>query len=129
MAGVNKVQIIGRLGSDPEIRYTQDGVAVANFSIATSESWNDKSSGEKKESTEWHRIVAWQKLAEICGEYLKKGKEVYIEGRLKTRSWDKDGVKHYMTEIHASDMQMLGSKGDPIKPGATNPIDDIDIPF
>ena len=128
MAGVNKVQIIGRLGSDPEIHYTQDGAAVANFSIATSESWNDKSSGEKKENTEWHRIVAWQKLAEICGEYLKKGKEVYIEGRLKTRSWDKDGVKHYMTEIHASYMQMLGSKGDPIKPSDNN-HEDIDIPF
>jgi len=128
MSGLNKVMIIGRLGSDPEIRYTQDGAAVANFSIATSESWNDKSSGEKKESTEWHRIVAWKKLAETCGEYLKKGKEVYIEGRLKTRSWDKDGVKHYMTEIHASYMQMLGSKGDPIKPSDNN-HEDIDIPF
>jgi len=128
MSGLNKVMIIGRLGSDPEIRYTQDGAAVANFSIATSESWNDKSSGEKKESTEWHRIVAWQKLAEICGEYLKKGKEVYIEGRLKTRSWDKDGVKHYMTEIHASYMQMLGSKCEPIKPSDNN-HEDIDIPF
>ena len=128
MSGINKVHLIGRLGDDPTIRYTQDGAAVANFSIATSESWNDKSSGEKKESTEWHRIVAWKKLAETCGEYLKKGKEVYIEGRLKTRSWDKDGVKHYMTEIHASYMQMLGSKGEPIKPSDNN-HEDIDIPF
>ena len=129
MSGLNKVMIIGRLGSDPEIRYTQDGAAVANFSIATSESWNDKSSGEKKESTEWHRIVAWQKLAEICGEYLKKGKEVYIEGRLKTRSWDKDGVKHYMTEIHASYMQMLGGNGSPVSPIPKPKVDDDDIPF
>jgi len=111
MAGINKVILIGRLGNDPEIRYTPSGAAVANFSIATSEEWKDKDSGEKKERTEWHRIVAWRKLGEICGEYLSKGKQVYVEGRLQTRSWDdKDGNKRYTTEIVASDVQFLGSR-------------------
>lgn len=110
MAGINKVIIVGRLGRDPEIRYTQDGTAVANFSVATSEEWQDKNSGEKRERTEWHRIVAWRRLGEICGEYLTKGRQVYIEGRLQTRSWEKDGQTHYMTEIVADKMQMLGSR-------------------
>ncbi|MFP3981069.1 MAG: single-stranded DNA-binding protein [Desulfobacterales bacterium] len=109
--GVNKVILIGNLGRDPEIRYTQDGQAVANFTMATSMEWRDKASGEKREKTEWHRIVAFRKLGEICGEYLSKGKQVYIEGRLQTRSWEQDGVTRYMTEVVASDMQMLGSKG------------------
>ncbi len=109
--GVNKVILIGNLGRDPEIRYTQDGNAVANFTLATSMEWRDKASGEKREKTEWHRIVAFRKLGEICGEYLSKGKQVYIEGRLQTRSWEQDGVTKYMTEVVASDMQMLGVKG------------------
>ena len=110
MAGINKVILIGRLGSDPEVRYTPDGTAVANFSIATSDEWTDKSTNEKKERTEWHRIVAWRRLGEICGEYLSKGKQVYIEGKLQTRSWEKDGVTRYTTEIVASDVQFLGSR-------------------
>jgi len=112
MAGVNKVILIGRLGRDPEVRYTPDGTAVANFSIATSREWNDKGTGEKREQTEWHRIVAFRRLGEICGEYLSKGSQVYIEGRLQTRDWeDKDGNKRYTTEIVADQMQMLGSRG------------------
>lgn len=110
MAGINKVILIGRLGNDPEVRYTQDGAAVANFSIATSDEWTDKGTGEKKERTEWHRIVAWRKLGELCGEYLSKGKQVYIEGKLQTRSWEKDGVTRYTTEIVASDVQFLGTR-------------------
>ncbi len=112
MAGINKVLLIGRLGRDPELKYTPDGVPVATFSIATSEEWKDKNTGEKQERTEWHRIVAWRKLGEICGEYLRKGSQVYIEGRLQTRSWDdRDGNKKYTTEIIALNMQMLDSKG------------------
>lgn len=110
MAGVNKAILVGRLGRDPEMRYLPSGTAVANFSIATSEAWRDKESGEKREKTEWHRIVAFGRLGEICGEYLSKGKQVYIEGRLQTQSWEKDGVTRYTTEIIASTMQMLGSK-------------------
>lgn len=111
MAGINKVIIVGNLGGDPEVRYTPSGSAVANFSVATSESWKDKNTGEKKERTEWHRIVVWGKLGELCGEYLSKGRQVYVEGRLQTRSYDdKDGVKRYMTEIIAADVQFLGSK-------------------
>ncbi len=110
MGSLNKAMLIGRLGRDPEIRYFQDGTAVANFTIATSEKWKDKSTGENREKTEWHRIVAFRRLGEICGEYLTKGKEVYIEGRLQTRSWEKDGVTKYTTEIVADKMQMLGSK-------------------
>jgi single-strand DNA-binding protein len=109
--GVNKVILIGNLGRDPEVRYTQDGQAVVNFTIATTLEWKDKATGEKRDKTEWHRIVAFGKLGEICGEYLAKGRQVYIEGRLQTRSWDQDGVTRYTTEIVASDMQMLGSKG------------------
>ncbi|MBN2059162.1 MAG: single-stranded DNA-binding protein [Deltaproteobacteria bacterium] len=109
MASVNKVILVGNLGSDPEIRYTPSGTAVANFSLATNEQWTNKN-GEKEEKTEWHKVVAWARLGEICGEYLKKGSPVYIEGRLQTRAWeDREGVKRYTTEIVAQAMQMLGS--------------------
>lgn len=112
MAGINKAILVGRLGKDPEIRYTPSGTAIANFTMATSENYKDKD-GQKQERTEWHRIVAFGKLAEICGEYLAKGKQVYIEGRIQTRSWDdKDGNKKYMTEIVANTMQMLGKPED-----------------
>jgi len=111
MAGVNKAIVVGRLGRDPELRYTQDGRAVASFSVATSEEWKDKDSGDKKERTEWHRIVAFGRLGEICGEYLAKGRLVYVDGRLQTRSWEKDGVTRYTTEIVASNMQILEPKG------------------
>ncbi len=111
MAGVNKVILVGNLGRDPEVRYTKSGQAVASFSLATSERWTGKD-GNKEEKTEWHRIVAWGKLGEICGEYLSKGKLVYIEGRLQTREWDdKDGNKKQTTEIVASNMTMLGQAG------------------
>ncbi|MBE9581867.1 MAG: single-stranded DNA-binding protein [Proteobacteria bacterium] len=111
MAGINKVILIGRLGKDPEVRYTADGTAVANFSIATSDEWKDKGTGEKKERTEWHRIVAWRRLGEICGEYLSKGRQVYVEGSLQTREWeDQDGKKRWTTEIVARNMQMLGTR-------------------
>jgi single-strand DNA-binding protein len=110
--GVNKVILVGNLGRDPEIKYTASGAAIANITIATSESWNDKQSGEKVEKTEWHRVVAFQRLAEIMGEYLKKGSQVYIEGKLQTRKWqDQNGQDRYSTEVVASDMQMLGSRG------------------
>lgn len=108
--GVNRWTGIGNLGKDPDCSYTQGGMAVVKFSIATSEEWKDKATGEKKEKTEWHRLVAFGKLAEICGEYLKKGAQVYVEGKLQTRSWDQDGVTRYMTEIVIDEMQMLGSK-------------------
>jgi len=110
MASINKAILIGNLGRDPEVRYTTDGTAVASFSIATSENWTDKASGEKKERTEWHRIVAWRRLGEICGEYLSKGRQVYVEGKLQTRSWEKDGVTRYTTEIVASVVQFLGTR-------------------
>lgn len=115
--GVNKVIIVGNLGNDPEIRHMQNGNSVANLTIATSESWNDKQSGEKKEQTEWHRVVIFGKLAEIAGEYLRKGSQVYIEGKLQTRKWqDKDGADRYTTEVVVNPMggvmQMLGSKQD-----------------
>ena len=113
MSGVNRVIIIGRLGQDPDVQYTPSGVAVAKFSVATSESWKNKDTGEKEEKTEWHRIVVWRRLAEVCGEYLKKGSQVYIEGKLQTRTWeDKEGNKRWTTEIVAQNMQMLGSKRD-----------------
>ncbi|MBU0699532.1 MAG: single-stranded DNA-binding protein, partial [Proteobacteria bacterium] len=107
---INKVILVGNLGRDPEVSYTASGVAVAKFSIATSERWTDKESGERKERTEWHRVVAWRRLGEICGEYLSKGRQVYVEGKLQTRSWEKDGVTRYTTEIVASDVQFLGTK-------------------
>ncbi len=109
--GINKVILVGNLGNDPETRYMPSGGAVTNISIATSKSWKDKDSGEQKERTEWHRVVFFNRLAEIAGEYLKKGSKVYVEGELRTRSYDKDGQKHYSTEIIANEMQMLDSRG------------------
>ena len=139
MAGVNKVILIGRLGKDPEVRYAPSGAAVANFTMATSEEWKDKNTGEKQERTEWHRIVAWRRLGEICGEYLHKGSQVYIEGRLQTRSWeDREGNRRYTTEIVAQSMQMLDSLGKEGRAESQSerfpmeePIDipDDDIPF
>lgn len=112
MASVNKVILVGNLGRDPEVRYSPDGAAICNVSIATTSQWKDKASGEKREETEWHRVVMYNRLAEIAGEYLKKGRSVYIEGRLKTRKWqDKDtGADRYSTEIVADQMQMLGGR-------------------
>lgn len=110
MRGVNKVILIGNLGKDPEVRYTESGQAIANITLATSETWKDKNTGNQKEQTEWHRVVFFRRLAEIAGEYLKKGSKVYIEGKLQTRKWqDKDGQDRYTTEIVANEMQMLGS--------------------
>ena len=121
MSGVNKVILVGFTGNDPETRYTPEGKAVTNFSLATDESWKDKD-GNKQEKVEWHKIVAWGKLAEICNEYLHKGKQIYIEGRIQTDQWeDKEGNKRYTTKIIASTMQMLGSKGD------SQPVDDAPV--
>lgn len=138
MASVNKAILVGNLGADPEIRYTPSGTAVANFNVATREQWTNKD-GEKEERTEWHRIVAWSRLGEICGEYLRKGSQVYIEGRLQTRAWeDRDGNKRYTTEIIAQTMQMLGSsrkEGEARTIEERHPIEepisipDDDIPF
>lgn len=150
--GINKVILIGNLGADPEVRFTPSGQAVANFRIATSESWNDKTTGQKQERTEWHRIVVWGKLGELCGEYLKKGRQCYVEGRLQTREWtDKENKKNYTTEVVANTVQFLGggargaeggyqaggskTSGSGFEPSA-NPPDDMggpppadDIPF
>jgi single-strand DNA-binding protein len=139
MAGVNKAILVGNLGTDPELRYTPSGKAVANFSLATNEQWTNKD-GEKEERTEWHRIVAWGRLGEICGEYLSKGSQVYIEGRIQTRPWeDRDGNKRYTTEIIAQTMQMLGGisrkEGEASSPEERHPVEepisipDDDIPF
>lgn len=155
--GINKVILIGNLGQDPEFRSTGSGQPIASFSLATSESWKDKTSGERIERTEWHRIAVWGRLAEVCRDYLHKGSKVYVEGRLQTRKWqDKDGNDRYTTEIVANEMQMLDGRGDagdsrdarsdsrrdyggsaaPAKPGAgmsreydEAPILDDDIPF
>ena len=143
--GVNKVILVGNLGKDPEIRYMPNGNAVANLTLATTESWKDKQTGDQQEKTEWHRIVMFRRLAEIAGEYLKKGSQVYIEGKLQTRKWqDNSGNDRYTTEIVADEMQMLGSRGGgsagfadnsaPAKASAsvaeTVPADfDDDIPF
>ena len=119
--GVNKAIILGNLGQDPEVRYSQGGKALCNLSIATSEKWKDKDSGEDQERTEWHRIVAFGRLAEVMGEHLHKGSQVYIEGKIQTRKWqDRDGNDRYTTEIVANDMQMLGSRqgGNPQSGGA-----------
>ena len=122
MASVNKVIIVGNLGRDPETRYMPNGEAVTNIAVATTESWKDKNSGEKKELTEWHRITFYRKLAEIAGQYLKKGSQIYIEGRLQTRKWqDKDGAERFTTEIIADTMQMLGSRQGA---GGSAPMDD-----
>ena len=135
MAGINKAILVGRLGRDPEVRYTPDGRAVSSFSIATSDEWKDKETGEKKERTEWHRIVAFGKLGEICGEYLSKGRQVHVEGKLQTRSWEKDGVTRYTTEIVATDVQFLGGRDSnesenlPKIPESPKSAADDDIPF
>jgi single-strand DNA-binding protein len=111
MASVNKVILVGNLGADPETRYMPNGDAVANIRLATTESWKDKATGEKREMTEWHRVVFYRKLAEIVGQYLKKGSSVYVEGRIRTRKWqDKEGQERYTTEIEANEMQMLGGR-------------------
>ena len=110
MASVNKAIIVGRLGKDPDMKYFQDGSAVCNFSVATSETWKDKTTGDKKEKTEWHRVTTFRRLAEICGGFLSKGSLVYIEGKLQTRQYEKDGQTHYTTEIIGDKMQMLDSK-------------------
>ncbi len=136
---INKAILVGRLGKDPEVRYTPDGMMVTNFTMATDEQWKDKN-GDKAQKTEWHKIVTFGKLAEICGKYLVKGKLVFVEGRIQTRSWeDKEGVKRYTTEIVASNMQMLDSKGQrdsdtgreepPPHPGVDGPMPDDDVPF
>lgn len=138
--GLNKVLLIGYLGRDPEVRYTPGGAAVANLSLATTETWKDKQTGDKKESTEWHRVVMFGRLAEIAGEYLKKGSQIYVEGRLQTRKWqDKDGVDRYTTEVVAGGMKMLGGRGssggdrggDRPRHNSPPPADDFDddIPF
>ena len=146
--GVNKVILVGNLGQDPEVRYMPNGNGVANISIATTDSWKDKNTGQMQERTEWHRVVFFSRLAEIVGEYLKKGSQVYVEGRLQTRKWqDRDGNDRYTTEIVANDMQMLGGRGggsnfDQAPPSNQNaaqrssapaeaPMDDFDddIPF
>ena len=150
---MNKVMLIGHLGADPEVRYTAGGSAVANLRVATTEKWRDKESGEKKEATEWHSVVLFGKLGEIAGEYLKKGRQVFIEGRLQTRKWqDKEGKDRYTTEIVGSDMQMLGGgsgeggggqrggesrsaqrpaykPAEPAYAGGGGAFDDDDIPF
>lgn len=109
MSSLNKAQIIGNLGKDPELKYTPSGKAVASFSVATSEKWKD-AEGNQQEKTEWHNVTAWDKLAEVIGQYLKKGSKVYIEGKLQTDKWEKDGVTHYSTKIIAKDLIMLGGK-------------------
>jgi single-strand DNA-binding protein len=146
MSSLNKVMLIGRLGKDPEIRYTPDGSPVANFSLATSENFTDKS-GTRQERTEWHNVVAWSKLAELCKRYLTKGRQVYIEGRIRTREWnDKDGIKRRTSEVIASQMVLLGSRSqesegfgpsEPVQRGVVESeppagdigITDDDIPF
>jgi single-strand DNA-binding protein len=146
MASVNKVILVGNLGRDPELRYTQSGQAVANFTLATNESWTKKS-GEREERTEWHRIIAWARTAELCAEYLAKGRTVYVEGRLQTREWeDKEGQKRRTTEIVAQTVQFLGGRGgggggggggqrsgsgpsEPSGGGSAPPPPDDDIPF
>lgn len=115
MSGVNKVILVGRLGKDPEVRNLDNGVSVANFTMATSESYKDRTTGERKEITEWHNIVLWRGLAEVAQKYLHKGDLVYIEGKLRTRSWEKEGVTRYITEVVADNMTMLGTRG-----GASN---------
>lgn len=118
--GINKVIIVGNLGRDPETRFMPSGGAVTNVSVATSKSWRDRESGEQKERTEWHRVVFFNRLAEIAGEYLKRGSKIYLEGELRTREWEREGQKHYTTEIVANEMQMLDSKGS-MEAGGTPP--------
>lgn len=119
--GINKVILVGNIGKDPEVRYTASGSAITNISVATSESWRDKTSGEQQERTEWHKVVFFNRLAEIAGEYLKKGSQVYVEGSLRTRKWqDQGGQDRYTTEIVANEMQMLGGRGG--SEGADRPV-------
>lgn len=142
MNGINKAIIVGTLGADPESRYTPNGTAITSFRVATNEEWKDKQTGEKKSRAEWHRIEAFGKLAEIIGEYLKKGSRVYIEGKLRTDEYEKDGVKRYLTKVIADQMQMLGGKPEgansPRKPvkdcpqpdqGNAGDFDEDEIPF
>lgn len=112
MSSLNQIQLIGRLGQDPEVKYMPNGEAVCNLSLATSERWKDKTTGEQKEKTEWHRVVLFGKLAEIAGQYLRKGALAFFQGKLVTRQWEKDGQKHYTTECHMNQMTMLGGKDD-----------------
>ncbi|MEW6440657.1 MAG: single-stranded DNA-binding protein [bacterium] len=130
MASLNKVMLIGNLGRDPEIRHTQAGTAVATLSVATNERWNTNE-GEKAERTEWHRVIAFGKLAEICGQHLAKGRTVYVEGRLQTQTWEKDGDKRSVTEIVAGSVQFLGGNGKNASTPASEPppVRDSDIPF
>jgi single-strand DNA-binding protein len=119
---LNKVMIIGRLGRDPELRYTANGMAVATLAVATNDSWQDRETNQWQDRTEWHRVVAWDRIAEICGEYMSKGKRIYIEGRLQTREWeDKDGIKRWTTEIVARDIIMLDSRGESFSPRFEEP--------
>jgi single-strand DNA-binding protein len=148
MSGVNKVILIGRLGKDPEVRNLENGAVVANFSIATSESYKDRTTGEKKEITEWHNIVLWRGLAEIAQKYVRKGDMIYVEGKLRTRSWEKDGVTRYTTEIVGDNMTMLSPKtgggsnmssdyssdrgsAESVRSGSSTPVDSStdDLPF
>jgi len=143
-SGINKVILVGNLGQDPEVKFTAGGAAVTTLSIATSDSWKDKDSGMDKERTEWHRVVLWRRLAEIAGEYLKKGSKVYVEGQLQTRKWEQEGQTRYTTEIIARDIQFLDSRGsantsnqegaaatneEPAPDVPESGIDDDDIPF
>lgn len=137
MPYINRVEIMGHLGRDPETRHMQDGTMVTNFSVATTKKWTDKASGEKRERTEWHRIVAFRKTGELCGKYLKKGSLVYIVGELQTREWEKDGIKRQTTEIVANDALFLDGRkkeakrepGDEYDPGPPPATDNDDIPF
>ena len=143
-SGINKVILVGNLGQDPDVKYTAGGAAVTTLSIATSESWKDKDTGNDQERTEWHRVVLWRRLAEIAGEYLKKGSKVYIEGSLQTRKWEQDGITRYTTEVIGRDMQFLDSRGSANKSNSydqsppeeqevqdvsQSSIEDDDIPF
>jgi len=138
MAGVNRVTLVGHLGADPDVQTLQSGQTVCKMSLATSESWKDKETGERKEKTEWHRLVAWGKQAELCAKYLAKGKQIFVEGKLQTRSYEKDGVKRWSTEIVVSEVQFLGAKEGgggarreeaPLSPEPPIDVDDGDIPF
>lgn len=134
MRGVNKVILVGNIGKDPETRYTASGSAISTISVATSEKWKDKQLGQDKERTEWHRVQFFGRLAEIAAEYLTKGSQVYIEGKLRTDEYEKDGIKRYSTSIIADKMQMLGGKTSGVKPAAnesSTPVDDFDddVPF
>lgn len=138
MASLNKTQLIGNLGADPEVRYMPDGTPTASVTIATTDTWKDKATGEQKEKTEWHRVVFFKGLAKVAGEYLKKGSQIYVEGKLRTRKWtDKDGIDRYTTEIVGREMQMLGKKDSKdvqsapreASPPTAGDMDDNDIPF